>query len=267
MRNILIAICIAVIPVAAASASAHDSELAALKAQLNAISQRIAELEQKHAETQPPAAPAAVVAPEPAKEVPAWINTIKLSGDLRYRHESIDQDGSEERTRHRVRARVGLKAKPAAGTEVGVRLASGGSDPVSTNQSLDGSFSTKGLQLDRAYIKQNVGADNVLTLGKMGNPFFLPAKSSLMWDSDLNPEGIAWNFGGDGFFANAAAFSVEERSSSSDTLMLGGQAGLTGKLDNGIRYTAGIGFYDYSAVKGRSPLFDDGGNTLDGSGN
>ena len=35
-------------------------------------------------------------------------NTLKLKGDLRYRHELIDEEGKEQQNRQRIRARVGL---------------------------------------------------------------------------------------------------------------------------------------------------------------
>lgn len=257
-RSLLVTIVMLCTP---AFAATTGEELAELKRQLTEISARIAVLEQTRTTTEPVSTPSAEA------ELPGWTNTVTLSGDLRYRHESIDQQGSEERTRHRVRARVGIKAKPAPGTEVGVRLASGSDDPISTNQSLDGGFTSKGLQLDQAYIRQSLGGGNTLIMGKMKNPFFLPGKSSLMWDSDLTPEGLAWTLTNDGFFANAVALSVEERSSASDTLLLGGQAGVSGQLGNGAKFKAGVGYYDYAAIQGRAPIYNAGGNTLDGSGN
>lgn len=37
-----------------------------------------------------------------------WWENIKIKGDLRYRHEMIDYEGSEARHRHRVRVRLAI---------------------------------------------------------------------------------------------------------------------------------------------------------------
>ena len=198
---------------ATATAADRQDEIAALKQQVHEILGRIEQLE-RGATEQP--------REEPKKARPAaaaWTDTIKLSGDLRYRHESIDQDGSDERVRHRVRARVGLTAKPTEDTEVVVRLASGGADPVSTNQTLDDGFTTKDIRLDLAYLKAKLGNGNTVIAGKMKNPLFMAGKNSLMWDSDLTPEGLAWTYKNDAVFVNAVGFSIEERSSASDAVI------------------------------------------------
>lgn len=240
-----------------ASADRHQ-EIAELKQQVQQILGRIEQLERQ-------AAPAPDKESAPAKA--QWTDTLKLSGDLRYRHESIDQDGSDERIRHRVRARVQLKASPTENTEVVVRLASGSDDPVSTNQSLDGGFSTKDFGLDLAYFKTELGQGNAVIAGKMKNPLFAPGNSSLLWDGDLTPEGLAWTYENGSFFANAIGFVVEERSSASDSLVLGGQLGLSRTISDGVDVVAGVGFYDYAATMGRSPFFDANGNSTDADGN
>lgn len=61
-------------------------------------------------------------------ELPQWVKTIKMNGDLRLRYQLTQQNGS---TPDR----------------------SGGDDPRSTNQTFDDSFSSKGLQFDYAFVK------------------------------------------------------------------------------------------------------------------
>jgi len=201
-----------------------------------------------------------------------WWETIKVSGDLRYRHELIDDSTkSEDRTRHRARARLALTAKPREDVEIGLRLASGSADPVSTNQSLDGGFSSKGINVDRAYFKwtPDLGSDNTevrVTGGKMGVPFLKPGKSDLLWDGDLSPEGLAVNFdrktGRFGFFAGAGLFWVEERSEDDDSLLSGGQLGLKYKAD-AFSITGGVGYFVFGEAEGREAFF----NSEDGFGN
>lgn len=68
-------------------------------------------------------------------DIPNWVKKIKLSGDIRLRHDSqwrtekkvgATSETDYTRNRERVRLRLGLKAKVTETTEVGVRLASGG---------------------------------------------------------------------------------------------------------------------------------------------
>ena len=85
---------------------------------------------------QPTDAPAAV---------DSWTDRIKIDGDFRYRYERIDPEGSDTRSRNRIRARANIRADVADNTEVGFGLATGGEDPVSTNQTLGGGGTSKGV--------------------------------------------------------------------------------------------------------------------------
>ncbi len=80
-----------------------------------------------------------------------WTETVKLGGDLRYRHEQIDAEGEDMRSRHRIRARLSVDAAVEENLSLHFRLASGSDDPISTNQTLDGAGTTKGFGLDRAF--------------------------------------------------------------------------------------------------------------------
>lgn len=192
-----------------------------------------------------------------------WTETVKLKGDLRYRHEAIDKDGSENRSRHRIRARLAVDAAVEENLSLHFRLASGSSDPVSTNQTLGGAGSTKGFGLDLAYFAWMHDSSLQVTGGKVKNPFVRPAKQELIFDGDLTPEGVAagWKSSGDvALFVNGAGFWLDERSSAKNAAMLGGQAGLKGKTD-GLKYTVGGSLYRFSELMG--PLLDDDffGNT------
>ncbi|NNF67808.1 MAG: hypothetical protein HKM98_09905 [Gammaproteobacteria bacterium] len=235
-------------------------EIAAIKQQLQSLTKRLAALESN-----------AVSSAESrtTMEKPEAADRVRINGNFRYRHEGIDEETRPERWRQRVRARVGLVANVTDTAEVGVQLASGSDDPLSTNQTLDSGASTKGLNLDLAYFALTSQAGNKLIGGKMKNPLFRPGKSALIWDGDLNPEGLAWQYSAGDFFGNVVGFWLEERSSSADSIMLGGQAGIKTSLSNGAKITAGVGYYDYAVTQGRAPFFDGDarGNTLDGTGN
>jgi hypothetical protein len=111
-------------------------------------------------------------------------------GRLPFAHESIEQDGKEDRDRQRIRARAGLEAKPSSDVTVGIRLStSQEGDPVSSNQTLGEGFSRKDVYLDLGYLDWHPESSKGLSLigGKMENPFALVG--DLVWDGDLNPEG------------------------------------------------------------------------------
>ena len=184
-------------------------------------------------------------------------DNISLKGDVRYRHEMIDKQGSETRNRNRVRARIEVKAKVNDTLKAGIKLASGSDDPVSSNQTLDGAFGSKGINLDKAYFDWSpkpVTGVNIIG-GKMGKPWIVV--KDLVWDGDLNPEGIAVKYEtGDGVkvMANAGGFWVEERKADDDTMLYAGQ--LAVGVKNGVDITAGVGYYHFTEMEGRTTLAD-----------
>ena len=109
-------------------------------------------------------------------------NTLKLKGDLRYRHELIDEEGKEQRNRQRMRTRVSFTAQASDDVNIIFQLAGGSSDtPVSTNQDLGNGFSTKSVWIDMAYFdwhSSQIKGFNVMG-GKVKNPFYNVGKSQL----------------------------------------------------------------------------------------
>lgn len=192
----------------------------------------------------------------------SWTQKVKVTGDLRYRYEAIDEEGKSKRTRDRIRTRLGIDAAVTPELSLGFRLATGAPDPVSTNQTLTDSFSRKNLALDLAYFDYHdtVGTYHLIG-GKMKNPFFAPAggKGQLIWDGDLTPEGVALQLSGTKGsvkpFFNAANFWVTERSDKPDTKMLGAQAGVKGTFTKGS-YTIGGSYFDYSNIAGMPTMVD-----------
>jgi hypothetical protein len=181
-------------------------------------------------------------------EAPSW------GGDLRYRNERIDEDSKDARFRNRIRARLTAKGTVQEELSYSLRLASGGTDPVSTNQSFDSGFSTKGINLDLAYLTYKTEVGKIMA-GKMKNPFYKPGKAELIWDGDLTPEGMAVHIPFHMFFANLGYFWTEERSTAPDSTLHGAQIGLDHKGDF-LGVIFGFSYYDYLRLKGQSPLFD-----------
>lgn len=201
-------------------------------------------------------------------------SNVTFGGDFRYRHEVIDKEGSEARNRHRIRARFHMDAEVNEEITVGARLASGNDDPISTNQTLDNGFSTKDIRLDRAYMTWNLAAVPCLTVrgGKTGSPFVSPAKTELLWDSDLSPEGLSLGLARDiasiGLAVNVAYQWLDERSGGDDGVMVGGQ-GVASVPSDVAGLTFGVGYYDYQGAKGQSTFYDAAdsfGNSVDTGG-
>jgi hypothetical protein len=243
--------------------SSADLEIAALRAQVESLMARLDALEQNQAAS-------AQVVEQPiepvAQHAGSWAESVRVRGDVRYRHESITGDGMRDRHRQRIRARLGAIAQASDNVEVGFGLTTGGANPISGNQSLDGGFSRKDITLDYAYFDWDLSETLTLRGGKIRNPFFRPANHHLINDSDLNPEGLAMSYSSDGFFANFGGFFVEERSGSDNTLLLAAQAGFRRDLSGGLRLTAGASYYGYDEVRGREPFFFEHGNLFDANG-
>jgi hypothetical protein len=169
-----------------------NAEIAAIRAEIAGLVTRLERLEQAGSGAgagTPPSAPTAAPAAPVAETRVAATTTppIRFSGDLRYRHESINEDTEAERHRQRLRARFGVTADIADNVRVGLQLASGSDDPVSANQTLDGGFSRKPIGIDRAFFSWAATEQLTFTGGKMANPFYRPGNHHLIYDGDLNP--------------------------------------------------------------------------------
>ncbi len=186
----------------------------------------------------------------------SWAENIAIKGDFRYRYEYIDVEDRDSRERNRIRARMSVAAALPNDVEVGLGMASGGDDPVSTNQTLGGGGSTKELRLDKAYFKWNATDDLYLQAGKFSNPLYRPEKSSLLWDGDWRPEGISAGWSGDLLFANFLGNWLESDSRrDNDTFAWGLQGGIKFNLGD-ARLTTALAYYDFPTA-GRTPFYGD----------
>lgn len=187
--------------------------------------------------------------------LPKWVQTIKPKGDLRLRYQWQDKENSKDRHRARMRFRFGAEAKVLDDLKVGFQIASGGSDPRSTNQTFQDSFSSKGINLDLAYAEWQPTGWFTLVGGKFKNPLWCP--SDLIWDSDINPEGAATRFDYKlndctSLFANVGFFILDELSNTgTDPLMWAFQPGISYGKDN-IEVDAAVSYYAYTNVEGKA---------------
>jgi hypothetical protein len=254
-----LAIGVAAVSTTAAGQPAVDAEIDAIRAEIAALAARLERLEQAAGAPAAPGPAAQVaVAPAPAAttEVRPSGPNVRFSGDLRYRHESINEETADERHRHRIRARFGVTADVTDDVRLGLQLSTGNDDPISGNQDLDGGFNRKFFGVDRAFFSWAATEQLTFTGGKMANPFFRPGNHHLIYDNDLNPEGLALRYARGDWFVNYAGLWVEERGSADDSIMLGGQFGFRHQLNDDMRVTVGASYYDYLNTQGQVPFWD-----------
>ena len=198
-----------------------------------------------------------------------WFDATQIGGDLRYRLERTDKDGSDVRNRHRLRLRLGLKATVNSNVTAEVRFATGSTAPYTSDQTLGEGFISKNINLDRACFDWRPEAVKGMHIivGKMANPFI--TGKGLAWDGDVTPEGMAVKYamGGEIFrlLASGGGFWVEERSADKDSMLYAGQIAADTKAGP-VGLLVGVGFYSYDNMQGYPVIVDDGkgfGNSTD----
>ena len=219
--------------------------------------------------------------------IPSWLDSIKWEGDIRLRYQSdrfagdntlpADYDTealtvgatraadfispsantTERRERSRLRARLGMLGKVSESWSAGIRLATGSTtDRVSTNQTLGQDWNKYTLLVDRAYVKFDPVEWLSVTGGRIPNPWF---STDLVWDEDLNFEGIAATL--KPVFANGAvkpfltvgSFPLKEENPPASTgrWMHGVQAGAQLDFSSDTRFKFGLGAYEFDSLEGR----------------
>ena len=180
-----------------------------------------------------------------------------IKGDIRYRYENREDDGVTAKSRERIRARIGVYGDSTETIKFGTRIATGGTGVTSTNQDLDGSAANKSIGLDLAYMTIDSllfeGVDT--TLGKMKQPW--KSVSDLIYDSDVTPEGIAFNYAAGNISYHVGHFILDEQ--------LGDDAQLASAqvvLDVSDTLTVGTSFYTFSNME-NNPLAKKSDNTTD----
>jgi hypothetical protein len=210
-------------------------------------------------------------ASEQSPESKMWKDSLDWQGDFRLRYEAIDEQGEAERNRFRFRGRFGLASQVTENLQFTVRIATSNGDPVSTNLTFGDGFSTKDIAIDRAFFNWNVVGGLDVAFGKMSNPWFRAGGNSLLWDGDLNPEGIVanWQSLSGPFFANLGTFAVAERSSGDNSWLNAVQAGINFRLSETSRLRFAGSFFAYTNTIGNQPFYEGRakGNSVDANGN
>jgi len=226
--------------------------------------------------------------------VPDWTQRIKWGGDVRYRTQgdwgknntksSGGNDGlNDQRIRNRIRGRFYMDAKVNDFTYASVRFAGGDTNVRSTNDTTDNWWSKKYSMFDWYYIRfeapremhRDFGqyfSDAKLWAGKFPIPF---EYSELVWDSDTNPSGLAFQYvspdlGNSGImplfniYSNSAMLWLNENQNyTNDPILWGWQAGLRTDQFGPLASIANIStaIYNFASVQGRVPTGTAGTNT------
>jgi len=199
-----------------------------------------------------------------------WYDKMNFFSDFRYRLQSEKYELKDySRDRQRIRFRFGFEASIYDISDlntrtddlfIGLRLASAGDpqgDPRSTNDTLGPNMYPTSIMLDRAYLKyipfENFFHDLTLFAGKYGNQFY--NISSLLWDSDINFEGISLhynNYSGKRaeYFINSGYWQLyENKNEGIDPKIIGIQPGLKYKLTSKISLEAAYTIWQIPGVE------------------
>jgi len=250
-----------------AEAQVSTDELAALRAQLAVLQERLAALESAQ-QSQASQLEEVVIANNEQQESidqgsdnlaralgesasSGWIARWQWRGDFRYRNENIDSEGAVARNRDRIRGRFGALARVNDTVRVEWQLTTGeNGDARSSNATLSDANSRKSVFIDLAYAEWKPNEQWRLTAGKMKYPW--NRASSFFYDGDVNPEGLAanWQQGPTGWFASSFVTRLAERSAIVDSDMVGAQLGFRDVTGSGARYLFALGYFDHRAVEG-----------------
>jgi hypothetical protein len=202
-------------------------------------------------------------------ESSGWTEKLTVSADLRLRYEMIREDGEDDRNRARYRGRVAIEAELAPDIRAVLGLATGGDDPVSTNQTFGDGFSTKDIGVDLAYVEWDFVEGWALIAGKMPKPWFRAGGSTLVWDNDLNPEGLAVEFQHRKLFGSVGSYIITERAAGPESRLNTLQAGVDLPFSDYSGLIIALSYFDYTNTIGQAPFYDDDpqGNSVDANGN
>jgi hypothetical protein len=194
-------------------------------------------------------------------ELPMWVQALTFHCDVRVRAQYND-NGNKQYTQYRGRYRLRFWADAKVNDQVyaGFGFASGSStDPRSTNQTFGDNFGKKGLYIDYVYMEYDPNENVALTAGRTRNPLW--TTSELLWDADINPEGVSartsWPLGRNlQLFGNAGFLVLNELANDpQDPGLLFAQPGAAWRGDNGVwDFKAGAGVYAFDNVKGKAVL-------------
>ncbi len=197
-------------------------------------------------------------------KVEKWVENFKFKGDLRLRYQNEDRkdvlaqgglpaQAESDRDRLRFRWRLGMEAKINPEWTAAFGLSSNGGSGRSTNQTLENTFETPDAMIEHAFIRYKPLDWFSFYGGKFKNPLWEP--KDLMWDTDINPEGISFTISPKVSEAlkvwfTPSWFVIEELNpSSSDIYLFPIQAGVEYKFDKLAWVKFAPTYYAFSSLK------------------
>lgn len=194
----------------------------------------------------------------------AWAAKTQFKGDVRFREETVHNDGvpnNKDQDRQRIRARLGAYSEINPQVDTGIRIATGSNDDArSTNQDLNNYFDKKQIWLDQGYIDYHPDAIKNLHLvgGKMPQQWV--SMGDIIWDSDINPEGLAVTYkyplsGSTELFGSAGHYTLKDNVDGEgvqfkhDLRLYAGQLGARFAITDSMKMTLGGSIYSYDNDK------------------
>ena len=221
--------------VTALTGFAADDDVAQLRSDLETMNTRLAEL-------------------EGGAQQSSWAGKVKVKADLRYRFqhaEAEDTSGSNLKTTkniQRLRARLGIFADVNDFTTAGIGIRTG-DKANSGNVTLGDHFDGFKMSISLAYftISPDDAKYGSASFGKMKQPW--KSATDLIWDADVNPEGIAYAYSGKakntGIIGSLGYFRVEEENTASDLSLGTAQLGVSQPIGEKTKLSGGGSFYGY----------------------
>jgi len=205
--------------------------------------------------------------------LPAWVQNMKLKGDLRLRyqnkHDKAANNYQQDTNIGRIRLRLGLEAKINEKLMAGIGIATGSGDPRSTNITF-GSYNTKkSIVLDYGYAKYSPFPWLNFVGGKMllGDTLWEP--TDLIWDTDITPEGAVLQFNtklgsNANLFFNTGVLIVDADTSSDNDAPMAYliQPGISYKLNDNLSLKGAFSLQAFNNIKGHvSSTYSGASNT------
>lgn len=191
---------------------------------------------------------------EPLQSGEAWTGTggtvdrLEYSGDFRLRYEANSSNGATPSwDRGVLRGRLAAQYELSSSITLGGRLVTGDPDNPRTADATIGDFvRNQDISLDRTYVEYEY-KNLFLTGGKFDKPF---SSTELLWDGDVNPQGLGGHldlFSNDVVLARFSGiyFLINERVFEESSKMLGGQLSLSSQPHDDWDLALHAAYYDY----------------------
>ena len=236
----------------AAEPAAAALEMERLSGELDAVAETSRETTERLAKMEKDT-PAAI---QKTEDRVKSIGPFNYTGDVRLRYEPFF-GGTMASSRHRPRFRLRFNALAKFSDEIsgGFSLGSGDlTDPISTNQTLEGFYQRKPIAIDRAFFQyQPLWFKSFKIVG--GKFAYTWQRTQLTWDDDLNPEGVSqvleFNFKESPLEKlTFVGFQtpIRESSGGRDSAMYGAQIGTGWKFTDRLRFSASTAYYGFQNV-------------------